>query len=142
VTPLVGASSRQFTVHEDDAVEAVARMAAAAAVPSVPLGIAHPDPVSFRALLEGIAGAAGAAPRFVPFPWQLLYGGLRVGEVLGLPLPFRAESLLGLVHSAPFVPNTDQVHALGIHLRPFDLAPPPRPDGADTSIPGLGADSA
>jgi len=142
VTPLVGASSRQFTVHEDDVVEAVARVVAAPAVPSVPLGIAHPDPVTFRVLLEGIAGAAGTAPRFVPFPWQLLYGGLRVGEALGIPLPFRAESLLGLVHSAPFAPNTDQVHALGIRLRPFELAPPPRPDGVDTSLPGLGTGSA
>ena len=125
VTPLVSASSRQFTVHEDDVVDAVARVVSAPAVPPVPLGIAHPDPVPFRVLLQGIAAAAGATPRFVPFPWQLLYGGLRLGEVLGIPLPFRAESLLGLVRSAPTVPNPEQVRALGIRLRPFAPAPSP-----------------
>lgn len=138
VTPLVGASSHQFAVHEDDVVEAVARVIAAEVVPSIPLGIAHPDPVPFRALLEGIAGAAGATPHFVPFPWQVLYGGLRFGEALGIPLPFRSESLLGLVRSAPFVPNTDQVHTLGIQVRPFDLGPTRPLHGADEFSPKRG----
>lgn len=126
VTPLVGASSHQYTVHEDDVAEAVCQVVDTRFVPAIPLGIAHPDPVPFRVLLEAIAGAAGRRPHFVPFPWQVLYGGLRLGEALGMPLPFRAESLLGLVRGAPCVPNLDQVEALGIRLRPFNLTSAPR----------------
>lgn len=121
VTPLVGAGAHQFTVHEDDAIAALVRLATASSAPAVPLGIAHPEPVVFRDLLEAIARAAGTHPRFVPFPWQVLYAGLRVGEVLHLPLPFRAESLLGLVRPAPSVPNADVVASLGIALRSFAL---------------------
>ncbi len=122
VTPLVGAKSRQFTVHEDDVVEAVVRVVDAPSVPAVALGIANPDPVRFRVLLEDIAAAVGATPRFVPVPWQLLYAGLRAGQALRLPLPFRPDSLLGLVRSAPDVPNMEEVEALGIKLRPFDVS--------------------
>ena len=122
VTPLVGARSRQFTVHEDDVVEAVVRVVDAPSVPALALGIAHPDPVRFRALLETIAAAVGATPRFVPVPWPVLYAGLRAGQALGLPLPFRPDSLLGLVRAAPEVPNRDEVEALGIKLRPFDVS--------------------
>ena len=44
------------------------------------------------------------------------------GQALGVPLPFRPDSLLGLVRSAPDVPNMEEVEALGIKLRPFDVS--------------------
>lgn len=121
VTPLVAAHSHQFTVHEDDVTEAILRIARAKNVPLAPLGIAHPDAIRFRTLLETIARSSDSTCRFLPLPWPALYAGLRMVELVGLSAPFRADSLLGLVRSAPFVPNQEMVGELGIRLRPFSL---------------------
>jgi hypothetical protein len=69
--------------------------------------------------MVGLAALEGRECRFVSIPWQPLYWGLRLGELLRVPLPFRADSLLGLVHPAPSVPNFETLAALGIALRPF-----------------------
>ncbi|MGO8870853.1 MAG: hypothetical protein ACLQPH_05525 [Acidimicrobiales bacterium] len=45
--------------------------------------------------------------------------GLRLAERLGEPLPFRADSLLGLAHPAPSVPNLEVLDGLGVSLRRF-----------------------
>jgi nucleoside-diphosphate-sugar epimerase len=121
ITPLVASRSRQFTVHEEDVAEAMLQLAQAAQVPGAPLGIAHPEALTFRTLLSAIARAQGAACRFLPLPWPALYGGLRMIELVGLSAPFRSDSLLGLVRPAPVVPNQDLVRELGIRLRPFGL---------------------
>ncbi len=113
LVPLVAASARQYPVHLDDLMAAIAALAKADRLPAGPLGIANPRSVSFRDLLVALAAAEGRRPRFVPLPWRLLYWGLRAGELLRLKLPFRADSLLGLVYSAPSVPGADQVAAAG-----------------------------
>ncbi len=117
VTPLVAGSARQFTVHEDDVRDAVPLLLGADGLPREPVGLAHPDPVAFRDVLRGLAPAGRC--RFAPVPWRLVHGALRAGEALGVRLPFRSDSLLGLVRPAGSVPNGDVVAALGIRVRPF-----------------------
>ena len=78
--------------------------------------------VTFAALLRTFAGE-GRQPRFVPVPWRALYWPLRTLEAARVPLPFRADSLLGLVRPAPSVPGVERLHALGIHAAPFATVP-------------------
>jgi NAD dependent epimerase/dehydratase family enzyme len=123
ITPLAGGNSRQFLVHEDDFVATIAALVTAMAVPEGPIGIAHPSPVPFRSLLEALAIADGRRCRFMPVPWQLLYALLRISEMFHIKLPFRADSLLGLVRSAPYVPGVEKVVSMGVQLRSFNLRP-------------------
>jgi nucleoside-diphosphate-sugar epimerase len=122
LVPLVGREARQFTVHEEDLGWAVATLAQADQLPPRPLGLAHPESVSFQALLSAISSAgSGRTPRYISLPWQPLYWAIRAAEVANVNLPVRADSLLGLVRSAPSVPNPDDLRDLGIALRPFSL---------------------
>src|SRR5579859_4517351 len=80
LVPIVGARSYQFTVHEEDLADAFVVLAHAAELPKIPLGLANPEPVPFRALMEGIAVAAGSPrPRLIRIPWRPLYAALRLG---------------------------------------------------------------
>jgi nucleoside-diphosphate-sugar epimerase len=122
LVPIVGTRSYQYTVHEEDLADAFVVLAHASELPNIPLGLANPDPVPFRLLMERIAVATGRPRlRFIPIPWRPLYGALRIGERTPVKLPFRADSLLGLVRPAPYVCGTEEVCALGIPLRPFAL---------------------
>jgi nucleoside-diphosphate-sugar epimerase len=127
VLPDFGPQARQFTVAEHDFAAAVVALAGATDTPTVPVGIAHPDAIPFRQLLTSFAASIGKPrPRFVRTPPRVVYGALRAAEVLPLPLPVRADSLLGLTRPAPNVPNLEVLDQLGVVLQPFDLpdAPP------------------
>src|ERR1022692_597251 len=122
VVPVVGAKSYQYTVHEEDLADAFVVLAHASKLPNIPLGLANPEPVPFRLLMERIAAAAGRPrSRLIPLPWRPLYAALWLGERTPVKLPFRADSLLGLVRPAPGVSGVEDVYGLGIHLRPFTL---------------------
>jgi nucleoside-diphosphate-sugar epimerase len=117
VVPLVAGNAHQFLVHEGDLVTAIAAIADADTVPSVPIGIAQPSAVSFRDLLTAIAAQDGRECRFFPVPWRIAYWSLRIAQALRVPLPVRADSLLGLVRPATSVPNPDVLKRLGVTLR-------------------------
>ena len=122
VVPIVGAKSYQYTVHEEDLAAAFVVLAHASELPNIPLGLANPEPVPFRLLMERIASAAGRPRlRLIPIPWRPLYAALWLGERTPVKLPFRADSLLGLVRPAPGVCGAEDICALGIPLRPFAL---------------------
>jgi nucleoside-diphosphate-sugar epimerase len=119
--PLIGGDSHQFTVHEEDAAGGIVAVATAAEAPGGVIGLAHPKPVRFRRLLEGLARRAGVHPRFVPVAWQPVYAAMRAAERIRVPLPLRADSLLGLMRPASAVPAVDEWARLGVPLRPFNL---------------------
>jgi nucleoside-diphosphate-sugar epimerase len=121
VTPLPAGGSHQYTVHEEDAVTAVVRLASVPEIPLVPLGIAHPEPVTFSYLVRATGRTDGRMPHLLPVPWQVTYAALRAGEAVGVGLPFRADSLLGLARPAPTVPNQSKLADLGLSFRPFSL---------------------
>jgi nucleoside-diphosphate-sugar epimerase len=123
--PLVGGSSHLFTVHEDDLADAIAALATAGWAPTGPIGIANPNPVPFRHILERFARDQGLHCRFVPVDWRIVQAGLSVAEKMRLPLPIRADSLLGLVRPAKSVPNLEVLQSLGVRLRRFGQAVPP-----------------
>jgi nucleoside-diphosphate-sugar epimerase len=126
VVPLIAQRSRLFTVHEDDFAESVAALIAAAQVSLDPIGIANPVPVTIREILEHFARDQGHRCRFLPIDWRIVNVALRTAERLQIPLPVRADSLLGLVQPASDVPNLAKLELLGIRLRRFGQPVPPR----------------
>ncbi len=120
LTPLIGRNAHQFTVYVDDMVRGVLRMALGTERGHEPVGLAHPHPVRFEDLLVGLAHRSGARLRTFDVPWTAAYGAMRVAEALRVPLPLRADSILGLVHSAPSVPRADHWANLGVRVRAFD----------------------
>jgi len=127
LVPLLAGDSHQFTVHEDDAAAGLLEVTRSgdslcdpAGLPD-PIGLAHPEPVPFRRLLDGLARQSRLRPRFVPVPWPPVHVAMRTAERIGVRLPVRSDSLLGLVHPAPFVPGVEVWARLGVPLRRFDL---------------------
>lgn len=122
VVPVLGGEARQYPAFGADLVAAVMALATTTDFRPEVLGVASAEPVTFRHLLESLAAIRHRRPRFVPVPWPLLYWSLRAAEACRIPLPVRADSLLGLVHPAPGVPGLERLAQLGIHPRPFDPA--------------------
>jgi nucleoside-diphosphate-sugar epimerase len=130
VVPLISTSARQFTVHEDDFADAIAALVKAEEAPTEPVGVANPVGVPFWKILERFAAEQGRRCRFVPIDWRVVRAILVLAEGLGVNLPVRSDSLLGLVHPASFVPNLETLQSLGIRLRRFGQAVPPKPAAA------------
>lgn len=119
VLPVIGARSHQYTVHVDDLAHALRSLLESRAVTATTAGLAHPDPVRFDDLLRGLAAARARRLRVVPIPWRPVYEAMRLAERLGVTLPLRADSVLGLVRPAPGVPNVDLWRSLAVELRPW-----------------------
>ncbi len=119
VVPVIAGGAGVYTVREQDLMRAVARLASAASLAPGTISVAHPTRVSLTDLMRTFAAEEDRRCRFVPVPWQLVYWLLRSGESLRLRLPFRADSLLGLIHPAPGLVGQDQLARLDITFRAF-----------------------
>ena len=109
-----------FTAHVTDVLDGLVTLVRAPEAAGAVVGLAHPVAVPFDLVMSVLAREAGRSRLVrVPVPWPVLLGLLRVGSGLGLPLPVRPDSLLGLVRPAPSVPGRDLVGALGVAFRPF-----------------------
>ena len=62
---------------------------------------AYPELLTFRTILEGMAKQAGRNPRFFSVPGWAPLAGLRSAEFLKIQLPFKSDSLVGLLHQNP-----------------------------------------
>lgn len=119
LVPVIAGNPTQYVVREEDLMAAIAALAVCEKLPRGPIGVANPIPVPFRDLLVALAAQESRRCHFVPVPWRLVYWVLRVGELMPIAPPFRADSLLGLVHSAPSVPGVEELRRLGITLLGF-----------------------
>jgi nucleoside-diphosphate-sugar epimerase len=125
VIPLLGGDqARQYLLHEDDLARALLALLQSPVQPEDPVGLAHPVGMHFKDLVTLLAKHQGRSARFVPAPWRAAYWSMRLAELAGLPLPLRADSLLGLVRPAPYVPNVDLWEELGIRLREISSSLP------------------
>lgn len=120
VVPLIAGDARLFTVSETDLMTAIMAFASAHALPTGTISVAHQVPVPMRELMTVFAARRGAKCRFVKVPWRPVYGLLRTAEFFAIKLPFRADSLLGLVHAAPEAVNQDILGRLGVTIHAFD----------------------
>jgi len=116
IVPVIAGGAHQFTVREDDLMTAIAALAAVETLRTKTISVAYPIPVLLRDLLRAFAAQEGRRCRVVPVPWQLVYALLRTAEILRLRLPFRADSLLGLVHAASGVSGGEALTELGVTL--------------------------
>jgi nucleoside-diphosphate-sugar epimerase len=125
IVPVIAGGAGVYMVREEDFMRAIALLASATTLEPATISIAHPSRVTLRNLLRTFAAQENRRCRFVPVPWQLVYWLLRSGELMRLHLPFRADSLLGLIHTAPSLVGGDQLARLGVTLRAFEPAKDP-----------------
>lgn len=119
VVPLVGGGRfRQYLAHEHDLAVAVERLAAVEAAPDEPIVGAAEEPRTLRQILATLAGRHRRRVIFLPLPARLLLVALRAAERSGLPLGFRSDSLVGLLHPDP-APDFAPTRRLGLRFRPF-----------------------
>lgn len=114
VVPVISGGAGVYTAAEGDLLEAIAVLASAPEIEPEVLSLAHPGKVTLIQMMTTFAAQENRRCRFIPIPWKLVYGGLKAGESLRLPLPFRADSLLGLIYTAPELLGQDQLSRLGI----------------------------
>jgi len=123
IVPIVAGGAGVYTVWEEDFMTAISQLASATTLEPGTISVAHPTRVALIDLLRTFAAQENRQCRFVPIPWQFVYWPLRTGELMRLHLPFRADSLLGLVHTAPSLVGADQLGRLGVTLHAFRSEP-------------------
>jgi nucleoside-diphosphate-sugar epimerase len=130
IVPVIAGGAGVYTVSEQDLMRVIALLASATALAPGTISVAHPSRVSLTDLMRTFAAQEDRRCRFVPVPWQPVYWLLRSGESMRLRLPFRADSLLGLIHTAPGLTSEDQLARLGVTLQPFPRSGAAVPSGA------------
>jgi nucleoside-diphosphate-sugar epimerase len=130
VIPVPGPGAHQYLVHESQVGPAISAVADSTGLAGEVIGLAHPVAVPFRDILASLATPPGRA-RFFDVPWQPIFTFMKLAERLGIDLPLRADSMLGLVRPAPVVQNVAAWRSLGVSLprvgttRPAPLDSPP-----------------
>ena len=84
------------------------------------VGFAHAERVDLTTILASFAPHGKRHPT-VPVPASLVMSALRLVEATGASLPFRSDSLLGLVRATDVLPGQDLLANANIRFRP--LAP-------------------
>jgi nucleoside-diphosphate-sugar epimerase len=130
VVPVIAGGAGVYTVWEEDLMKVIALLASATTLEPGTISVAHPSRVTLIDLMRAFAAQENRRCRFVPVPWQLIYWPLRSGEFMRLRLPFRADSLLGLIHTAPGLIGGDQLARLGVTMRAFNVRGSTVPSGA------------
>jgi nucleoside-diphosphate-sugar epimerase len=130
IVPVIAGGAGVYTVREQDLMRVIALLASATSIEPGTISVAHPSRVTLIDLLRAFAAQEDRRCRFVPVPWQLVYWPLRGGEFMRLRLPFRADSLLGLVHTAPGLVGGDRLARLNVTLHAFTVSGSTVPSGA------------
>jgi nucleoside-diphosphate-sugar epimerase len=130
IVPVIIGGSGVYIVQEQDLLKVIALLASATTLEPGTISVAHPSRVTLVDLLRAFAAQQDRRCRFVPVPWQPVYWLLRGGELSRLHLPFRADSLLGLVRTAPGLIGEDRLARLGVTVHPFAANGSTVPSGA------------
>lgn len=123
VVPLIGGGKQVlYLVHEEDLAAAALRFCEGdTAAPAGPITAAHPQPWTFREILDDIAKRAGVQRSYLPVPWQPVWLALKTAETLGLRLGFRSDSLVSLMNQDPR-PDFSRGEAISFQPRPYATA--------------------
>jgi nucleoside-diphosphate-sugar epimerase len=134
IVPVIAGGGGVYTVREEDLMEAIVLLASTPTIEPGTISIAHPSKVTLKDLMSAFAAEENRRCRFVPVPWQLVYWLLKSGEQMRLRLPFRADSLLGLIHTAPTLIGEEELDRIGVTLRAFNPASTASSPGGKTRI--------
>ncbi len=115
----VPSGAQQFTLHIDDFLSAMTTLVTRSEIPSSVIGLAHKAPVPFKNLMQTFAAESGDSATTVVVPWRAILALMRALEALHFSSPVRADSLLGLVRPAPFVPGSEAAESLDLSFRAF-----------------------
>jgi nucleoside-diphosphate-sugar epimerase len=120
LVPLVGGGGHpQYLIHVQDLWELLRRFCDGELQnPVKPVVAAASKPWPMRELLAELARRQGTHPRFLAVPWQPVWAGLRLAEILHVPVPYRSDSVVSLVYQDPH-PHFESLRALGIVARDF-----------------------
>lgn len=122
--PMIGSGEApQYLLHEQTLADTLRRAVLGEfdSTQGAPITLAHPRPWPFRDLVKSIAASQGREVKLVPMPWPLLYAGIRTGEMLGVKLPFRSDSIISFVHYDRD-PDFSALEALNIPPIPYNPA--------------------
>jgi len=110
-------SARLYLAHEDDLTAGIsAVLNRYDAYAGQVLGFANPTPHDLTAVLTALAPNRRRRPTIL-IPKAAVMAPLRVAEAANVPLPFRSDSLLGLVEGPTFLPNEKLLADGGINFR-------------------------
>jgi nucleoside-diphosphate-sugar epimerase len=110
-------SAKLFLAHQDDIAPAAASVLEAYSdLSGQILGFANPQSLDLPSILTALAHDHKRRPG-VPVPATLVMAALRLLEMANVKLPFRSDSLLGLVKSADFLPGSELLAQQGIKFR-------------------------
>jgi hypothetical protein len=123
VVPVISGGAGVYTVKEDDLLQAIALLSSALNLEPETIALAHREKSTLIDMLSTFAAQENRRCRFIAVPWRAVYWLLRIGEFMRLPLPFRADSLLGLIYTAPSLVGEDQLARLGITMSAFKAGP-------------------
>lgn len=117
--PLFGDGSQiLYLSHQEDLARVMCDHAAGRlAVVAGPVTAAHDKGWTFRSILEGLA--QGRRLRFLKMPWRPAWLLFKCAEMVHLPLPFRSDSLVSLMHQN-LHPSFETTRRLGLQFRPFE----------------------
>jgi nucleoside-diphosphate-sugar epimerase len=123
LVPLIdGGTHPQYLIHEEDLWHLLERFfEGQLRAPAQPLVAASPRPWPLRDLLGELARRQGRRPRFVSVPWRPVWAGLRLAELVHLPVPYRSDSVVSLVRQDRN-PDFDSLAAAGIIARDFSAS--------------------
>jgi nucleoside-diphosphate-sugar epimerase len=122
VLPLIG-SGREvlYLSHETDICSLLERLASATNVSSQPITAAHGRGMEFRSILQELASRKGKKVAFFPIPATFVWAGLKMAEILKLPIQMRSDSVVSLRNQNP-KPSFQELQEIGMPFRDF-MAP-------------------
>lgn len=119
LVPQLRPQTYQYTVHADDMARCVLSVLGQRP-PHQVIGVADPARVPFDEIMGSLReSATSKAAVRVPVPSRRILQALRAAEAAHLPIGFRADSMLGLMHPAPAVPNVEYWATRAISFRRF-----------------------
>jgi nucleoside-diphosphate-sugar epimerase len=120
VVPLIdGGTHPQYLIHEEDLWHLLEKFfAGELRDPGRPVVAASSRAWPLRDLLAELARRQGRHPRFVSVPWAPVWAGLRLAELVHIPIPYRSDSVVSLVRQDRN-PDFDSLAAVGISARDF-----------------------
>lgn len=123
LAPLIDSGRHcQYLIHIDDLYALVSKLASGdLPVPRRPIVAAAPRCWTMRDLVTELGRRQDRRPRLIGVPWRAVWLGLKAAELAHLPLGYRSDSVVSLVHQDPH-PDFSALRELGVTVRDFGAA--------------------